>query len=211
LPRQRKSSCGGGAPIGNPGGRHIWYGTAAPLNTVGANGDYYVNTTSYCLYGPKTAGAWPSACVTSVSQLGYVAEYVGNKGAAGGYAPLDANALVPAAESAADRGDQRHERASNSASDQTYVTTAPAVGAWTSSSVVPRYGGNHLNYSVVTHGFLCGNTGGTVGSVGFSGVGSGTNANALLVSGTLGYPGGGTDQREPIRGRDLSPACRPGF
>ena len=87
---------GVGAPVGIPANATIWHGTTAPPATVGANGDYYLNTVSNCLYGPKLAGVWPSACSTSVSQLGYVAEYIGNKGAPGGYAPLDANMLVPA-------------------------------------------------------------------------------------------------------------------
>src|ERR1039457_6456228 len=97
APAQITVGGGGGSPVGIPAGATIWYGTAAPLNTVGANGDYYLNTSSYCLYGPKAGGAWPSTCVSSVSQLGYIAENTGNKGTAGGYAALDANAHFPAA------------------------------------------------------------------------------------------------------------------
>ena len=195
---------GGGAPVGIPAGATIWYGPAAPSNTVGANGDYYLNTSSYCLYGPMTAGVWPSTCVTSVSQLGYTAENLGKKGGAGGYAPLDANALVPAANLPAIGAISGTSVPSNSASDQTVVTTAPAVGAWTALPACPDTGGNHLNYSQVTHGFLCGNTGGTAGSVSFGGVGSGTNANGLLVGGTLGYTGGGQINANQLGGVPLS-------
>src|ERR1019366_5851308 len=84
APAQITVGGGGGSPVGIPAGATIWYGTGAPLNTVGANGDYYLNTSSYCLYGPKAAGAWPSACTSSVNQLGYIAENVGIRGAAGG-------------------------------------------------------------------------------------------------------------------------------
>ena len=195
---------GGGAPVGIPAGATIWYGPAAPSNTTGANGDYYFNTSSYCLYGPMAAGAWPSTCVTSVSQLGYVAENLGNKGVAGGYAPLDANALVPTANLPAIGSINGTSVPANNAADQTVVTTAPAVGAWTVLPACPDSDGNHLNYSQVTHGFLCGNTGGTAGSVAFGGVGSGNNANALLVSGTLGYTGGGQVNANQLGGVSLS-------
>jgi hypothetical protein len=195
---------GGGIPIGIPTGASIWYGTSAPLNTVGANGDYYLNTSSYCLYGPKSAGVWSSACVSSVRQLGYIAENVANRGAGGGYAPLDTNALVPAANLPALTAINGTSIPSNNAPDQTVVTTAPTVGAWTTLPACPDTGGNHLNYSLVTHGFLCGSTGGTAGSVGFGGVGGGTNANGLLVSGTLGYTGGGQINANQLGGVTLS-------
>src|ERR1035438_4693021 len=86
---------GGPANVGIPAGVTIWSAAAPPLNTVGANGDYYLNTSSYCLYGPKAGGAWPSTCISSISQLGYVAENTGNKGTAGGRAPWRARAYIP--------------------------------------------------------------------------------------------------------------------
>jgi hypothetical protein len=174
------------------------------LNTVGANGDYYLNTSTYCLYGPKAAGVWPSTCVSSVRQLGYVAENTGNKGTAGGYAPLDANALLPAANLPAIPAINGTSVPSNNASDQTVVTTAPSVGAWAALPACPDTGGNHLNYSSVTHGFLCGNTGGTAGSVSFGGVGSGTNSSALLVGGSLGYSGAGQVNANQLSGVSLA-------
>jgi hypothetical protein len=195
---------GGGTPTGIPAGATIWSGTAAPVSTVGANGDYYLNASSYCLYGPKAAGVWPSTCVTSVSQLGYIAENLGNKGAASGYAPLDTNSLVPAANLPAIGAINGTSVPTNSASDQTILTTAPAVAGWKPLPACPDTGGNHLNYSLVTHGFLCGDTGGTVGSVAFNGVGSGNNFNALLVSGTLDYTSGGQIDANQLSGVSLS-------
>lgn len=197
---------GGGAAAqpGIPAGASIWYGTSAPPSTVGANGDYYLNTSSYCLYGPKSAGAWPSTCVSSVSQLGYVAENASNKGVAGGYAPLDTNALVPLANLPPITAVNGTSVPSSNASDQTVVTTAPAVGAWTALPSCPDTGGNHLNYSAVTHGFLCGNTSGTVGSVTFGSVQAGTNPGSLLVSGSLGYTGAGQVNANQLGGVSLS-------
>ena len=204
APAQITVGGGGVAPAGIPAGAAIWYGTAAPLSTVGANGDYYLNTVGYCLYGPKAAGVWPPGCSTSIPQLGYKAESFGNKGSAGGYAPLDANALVPLANLPAIGAINGTSVPSNSASDQTILTTAPAVGTWTTLPSCPDFGGSHLNYSLVTHGFLCGDTGGTVGSVAFNGVGSGSNANALVINGTLGYSGGGTIDANQLAGVSLS-------
>ena len=195
---------GGPANVGIPAGVTIWSAAAPPLNTVGANGDYYLNTSSYCLYGPKAGGAWPSTCISSISQLGYVAENTGNKGTAGGYTALDANALVPAANLPAITAINGTSVPSNSASDQTVVTSAPSVGAWTALPACPDTGGNHLNYSPVTHGFLCGNTGGTSGSVSFGAVGSGTNPNALLIGGSLGYSGTGQVNANQLSGVSLA-------
>jgi microcystin-dependent protein len=38
----------------------LLHGTGTPNDELGANGDYYVNTTTYDLYGPKAADAWPA-------------------------------------------------------------------------------------------------------------------------------------------------------
>jgi len=195
---------GGGVPTGIPAGASIWYGPVAPPASVGADGDYYVNTSNYCLYGPKAAGAWPSSCVSSITQFGYVAENVGTKGVAGGYAPLDVNALVPAANLPAISTVNGTTVPTNVASDQTVVTTAPGVGSWASLPACPDAGGFHLNYSAVTHGFQCGDTGGTVGSVNFGSVEDGTNTASLLVGGSLGYTGGGLVNANQLSGVPLS-------
>jgi hypothetical protein len=194
---------GGGVPIGIPDGAAIWYGAGAPLSTVGADGDYYLDNNIYCLYGPKNAGSWPTVCVSSVRQLGYVAESVGSKGVAGGYAALDSNALIPAANLVPSVAVNGTSVPINTAPDQTVVTTSAAVGSWAPLPTCPDTGGNHLNYSLVIHGFLCGHTGGTAGSVDFGGVGSGSNANALTVSGTLSYTAGGLVNANQLGGVSL--------
>lgn len=49
-----------GAPGAN--GNTIWNGTGAPSNTLGAPGDFYLQTDTSVLWGPKTT-AWPSSGV----------------------------------------------------------------------------------------------------------------------------------------------------
>ena len=40
-------------------GRTVLSGSGVPSVGVGANGDFFIDTTSWVIYGPKTAGAWP--------------------------------------------------------------------------------------------------------------------------------------------------------
>ena len=65
-------------------GRTVLSGSANPAEGIGANGDFYLNTTTNTLFGPKAAGAWP----TGVSLVGATgaegaAGAKGNTGAAG--------------------------------------------------------------------------------------------------------------------------------
>ena len=41
-------------------GNTIDYGTTAPTASTGNNGDFYINTTTNFIYGPKANGAWPA-------------------------------------------------------------------------------------------------------------------------------------------------------
>lgn len=41
-------------------GRTIISGTSNPTSSTGNNGDFYINTSTYYLFGPKTNGNWPS-------------------------------------------------------------------------------------------------------------------------------------------------------
>lgn len=63
-------------------GRTILSGTTAPSSSLGANGDFYVNTSTSMLYGPKASGAWPAG----VSLIG-PAGAVGATGATGPQGP----------------------------------------------------------------------------------------------------------------------------
>jgi hypothetical protein len=61
-------------PAGAAGvdGRTVLSGSGAPGGGVGANGDFFIDTTGWVIYGPKAAGAWPAG-----------ASLVGATGAAG--------------------------------------------------------------------------------------------------------------------------------
>ena len=41
-------------------GNTILNGTGQPLATVGVDGDFYIDTTSLTMFGPKAGGAWPT-------------------------------------------------------------------------------------------------------------------------------------------------------
>lgn len=64
--------------LGNSGpqgaaGRTILNGTGAPSNTIGVNGDYYIDNVTRNMYGPKTDGDWGEPfSLISDPNLGYV-------------------------------------------------------------------------------------------------------------------------------------------
>lgn len=70
---------GADGPQGDPGidGKTIRYGTVAPDNSIGNDGDFYINTSTNMIYGPKS-GTWPAG----VSMVG-PAGSTGATGAAG--------------------------------------------------------------------------------------------------------------------------------
>ena len=57
------------------------YGSVNPTAVTGVNGDFYLNSSSLTLFGPKAAGVWPSG-VSLVGAAG-AAGAVGAVGAAG--------------------------------------------------------------------------------------------------------------------------------
>jgi hypothetical protein len=52
--------------INGTNGTAVLNGTPNPTNTLGVNGDFYINTSSNMLFGPKTSGVWP----TGISLVG---------------------------------------------------------------------------------------------------------------------------------------------
>jgi len=46
---------------GGGGGAIVRNGSGVPSNETGSNGDFYINTVNYDIYGPKTSGSWGSA------------------------------------------------------------------------------------------------------------------------------------------------------
>jgi hypothetical protein len=55
-------STDGGTPIGNGG--HVIYGSGAPTDSIGVDGDFYYDTSTGTLYGPKAGGHWPTTGAT---------------------------------------------------------------------------------------------------------------------------------------------------
>jgi len=72
---------------GGNNGNSMLSGSSNPTAAVGSNGDFYVNTSSYMLFGPKQSGAWPSTGVPmtiggqDVSSSGTIAITNGTKAA----------------------------------------------------------------------------------------------------------------------------------
>lgn len=58
---------------GGVDGRTILSGLAAPASGAGANGDFYIDTNAWTIYGPKAAGAWPAGHALSPEAGGAVA------------------------------------------------------------------------------------------------------------------------------------------
>jgi hypothetical protein len=60
-------------------GTTVLHGTGAPADTVGKNGDFYLDTAAETMYGPKTDGAWPASGASLIGPQGAK----GNTGAQG--------------------------------------------------------------------------------------------------------------------------------
>lgn len=54
----------------------ILNGSGAPSVSLGNNGDFYIDVTADCLYGPKASGVWPSSCVSLVGLSWYAGSIV---------------------------------------------------------------------------------------------------------------------------------------
>lgn len=77
-------------------GKTILNGTTNPANNLGTDGDFYINTSSYYFFGPKTAGIWGSGISLIVSGVQF--EEIENKNTPNGYAGLDGSGKISAAQ-----------------------------------------------------------------------------------------------------------------
>jgi len=91
-PAGATGAAGATGPTGATGasGNTIWNGAVTPISSTGANGDFYLDTLTNCLYGPKASSSWPGTCTAfgataSLSTANLVAQYVLNEGT-GAYA-----------------------------------------------------------------------------------------------------------------------------
>jgi hypothetical protein len=80
----------GATGAAGPSGTSILYGGSNPVAGVGNNGDFYINTLTNTLWGPKVGGAWP---VSGVSLIGPA----GTAGAAGSSATVSVGTVTTAA------------------------------------------------------------------------------------------------------------------
>ncbi|WP_029049064.1 hypothetical protein [Cupriavidus sp. amp6] len=58
-----------GGTVGNGG--HLLYGSGAPNDSIGVDGDFYFDTSTSTLYGPKQDGKWPTTGVTMTTATVY--------------------------------------------------------------------------------------------------------------------------------------------
>jgi len=66
LVNNSELSSGGNGASGNT----ILNGNVVPTSNIGANGDFYLNTSNNTLYGPKGSGSWPSNGILLVGPKG---------------------------------------------------------------------------------------------------------------------------------------------
>jgi hypothetical protein len=78
-PRGATGPRGASGPQGSPGangqdGTSVLSGLGVPSDVIGSNGDFYLDTSTYKIYGPKAGGTWSDA---------YVATLIGPQGPIG--------------------------------------------------------------------------------------------------------------------------------
>jgi hypothetical protein len=77
----------GAITINTGSGNVLLNGTSLPSNGSGIDGDFYLRTTTSCLYGPKSGGAWPGSCTSLIGPQGPT----GSTGATGSTGPAGSN------------------------------------------------------------------------------------------------------------------------
>ena len=79
-------------------GKTVLNGISNPTALIGSNGDFYINTTTNTIFGPKAAGAWPAIGVSLVGPQGLTGAQGpgGATGATGPAGPQGATGLTGA-------------------------------------------------------------------------------------------------------------------
>jgi hypothetical protein len=72
IPRGDQGIQGVPGTPGTPGadGKSVLNGTGAPSNGTGNNGDFYIDTVTDTIYGPKAAGVWPTPGTSLIGPQG---------------------------------------------------------------------------------------------------------------------------------------------
>jgi hypothetical protein len=89
----------GAAGTNGTNGNTVLNGTIAPTAGTGVNGDFYINTTTKTIFGPKAAGVWPANGTALVGATGAagaqgIQGIQGNSGAIGPQGPAGSNASI---------------------------------------------------------------------------------------------------------------------
>lgn len=80
---QGPAGANGANGINGADGNTVLNGTSNPTSSIGNNGDFYINTISNIIYGPKASGNWPAVGVSLVGPQGLT----GPTGASGPQGP----------------------------------------------------------------------------------------------------------------------------
>jgi hypothetical protein len=154
----------GAITINTGSGNVLLNGTSLPSNGSGIDGDFYLRTTTSCLYGPKSGGAWPGSCTSLIGPQGPT----GSTGSTGSTGPAG----------------------SNGTNGNTVLngSGAPGSGTGVNGDYYLRSDTTSL-YGPKSGGAWPGSPTSLVGPTGSTGA-SGTNGNSVL-NGT-GAPGSGT-------------------
>jgi hypothetical protein len=117
-------------------GRTILSGTGAPSSGLGSDGDYYLDTATSRLYGPKAAGAWGSGVVL----IGPVGETgrAGDDGARGDAGPAGANGADGAKGAKGDKGDTGAQGPAGKSSRCVVLRSAGGKQKIKCSQIAPR-------------------------------------------------------------------------
>lgn len=82
----------GAAGTSGVDGKTVRNGSGTPASSLGADGDFYIDTLNKLLYGPKASGAWPTPAVTLIGPTGATGPQgpKGDTGATGATGPQGA-------------------------------------------------------------------------------------------------------------------------
>lgn len=72
----------GAAGANGTNGNTVLNGTANPINTQGNNGDFFINTNTNIIFGPKAAGAWPGTGTSLIGNIPFPVKLDYAKGSA---------------------------------------------------------------------------------------------------------------------------------
>lgn len=110
-------------------GRTILSGTSAPGSGTGSNGDFYIDTSAWTIYGPKASGTWPSGHVLNGGVVSLTYSDVGADPA--GAASAAQTAATSAAQSYTDTAIAAEVTRANGAYDAAGAATSALSSAHT--------------------------------------------------------------------------------